>query len=429
WLDNNDWDRIEKGLIERVGSEDTVESHLAIEALGHVGRERAKNALRDYVAKGSKDSLVARLAAIRALGHLKDEESVPMLGDLLERSAAKVALKPAKSHEFGWAAMPDHLAGAAAEALGRIATPEAEQRLIATFDRLAEFWYYTYRTADHDWLMGCHSSIIHFRIAEALEAIGSKKAAGLTGKLLRCVPIDTDRALLHENDAYETVIARLIQRSGMGPAVVDTCLVVLGDKNAKGSAELTAAVTASPPAKSVGPLSPQSRAAHLLSVVCLRPEDAPPVRAAFERYRAQEPSRVQSWVCFFLARTLGKLGDRESVDVLRSALDDDPTEASFGLPDPPNVFIHDAMTPLYRASAADALGRIGDKQAVPSLLAAVKNYENAMDVRRAAAEALGRIADPAGSEEIEALAEDYPEISTAQALREAHAAIVDKEDK
>ena len=87
------------------------------------------------------------------------------------------------------------------------------------------------------------------------------------------------------------------------------------------------------------------------------------------------------------------------------------------------------MTPLYRASAADALGRIGDKRAVPSLLAAVKNFENAMDVRRAAADALGRIADPASGEEIKSLAEDYPEITTAQSLREAHAAIVKKGDE
>jgi len=420
WIESHDWDAIETDLIERVASPDPIVAHAAIEALGHVGGERAKPALRQYVESGPQDSLVARLAAIRALGHLHDAAAVDLLAGILERNIVKTPVQPPKSHEFGWAAAPDHLAGAAAEALGWIGTPEAEDRLIAAFDKLAEFWYYTFRTADHSWLMGCHSSIPHYRIAEALDAIGSRKAAALTGKLLQSVPMDPDRGLLHENDAYETVTARVIHRNGMGPQVVDACLAVLGDGT---PGDLTASVTASPPAVSVGVLSPESRAAHLLSVVCLRPEDAPRVRAAFQRYRAQPPSRKRSWTCFFLARTLGKLRDRGSVALLRDAVDHDPTEFSFGVPDAPNVFIHHAMTPVYRAAAADALGRIGGAEAVPSLLAAVADFHNAMEVRQAAADSLRRIADPVSLPQLEELAGDYPEIATQQTLREACAAV------
>ncbi len=418
WIEANDWDAIEGGLIEKVCSENPTVAHHAIEALGHVGSERSSEALRGYVESGPRGSLVARLAAIRALGHLRDEAAIPLLAGILEKNTVKTRVRPPRSHEFGWAAVPDHLAGAAAEALGRIGTPEAETRLIGAFGKLVEFWYYTFRTADHSWLMGCHSSIAHFRIIEALDAIGSAKAGDLTGKLLESIPIDTDRGLIYENDAYEIVTARLIHRSGMSPAVLETCLAVLGEANAKGVPDLKKAVTKSPPAVSVRPLSPESRAAQLLSVVCLRPEDAARVRAALTRYRSQSPSRKRSWVCFFLARALGKLRDEASVAELRAALDDDPTEFSFGVPNPPNVFIHNAMTPAYRAAAADALGRIGAKASVPSLLAAVKDFDNAMEVRQAAASALVRLGDKSLLPQLRKLANEYPEVATRRTLFE-----------
>ncbi|MHC4401015.1 MAG: HEAT repeat domain-containing protein [Planctomycetota bacterium] len=422
WIEGHDWHEIERGLSERVFSADPVESQLAIEALGHVGGDAGAGALREYLQSGRSDSLTARLAAIRALGHLRDASAVPLLARILDENVVPHPVQPRKSHEFGWAAAPDHLAGAAAEALGRIGTPEAEDRLIKAFDKLADFWYYTFRTADHTWLMGCHSSIPHWRIMEGLDAIGSEKVGHLTAKLLKSVPMDPDRGLLMENDDYESVTAGLIHRNGMTDRVVETCLATLGDSEAKPAPELTDAVTASPPAVSVGILSPESRAAHLLSVVCLGASDAPRVRAAFERYRAGPPSRKRSWTCFFLARTLGKLGDPGSVAVLRSALDDDPTEAEHGIPDPPNVFLHNAITPLYRAAAADALGRIGASEAVPSLLAAVADLDNAMDVRQAAADSLRRIAEPTSLPRLEALAEGYPEIATQFTLWEACAA-------
>ncbi|PIX41885.1 MAG: hypothetical protein COZ57_22380 [Armatimonadetes bacterium CG_4_8_14_3_um_filter_66_20] len=419
WLAAHDWDAIERDLVAQTDSPDATVSHLAIEALGHVGGEPAKAALRKYVESGRSDSLVARLAALRALGHLRDASAVPLLGRVLEENTARTPVQPAKSHEFGWAAMPDHLAGAAAEALGWIGTPEAEQCLLDAFAKLVEFWYYTFRTADHEWLMGCNASIPHYRILESLDALGSRKTAALTAKLLESVPIDTDRGLLFENDSYEVLVSRVVNRSGRAGAVVDTCLAVLGDPQAKRDPALAEAVTASPPAVSVSPLEPESRAAQLLSVVALQPEDALRVRAAFARYHAAEPSRQRSWTCFFLARTLGKLRDAGAVEMLRATLEKDPNEAALGIPDPPNVFLHNAMTPLYRAAAADALGRLGARQAVPALLTTVSDYGNAMDVRQAAANALCAIADPTSLSELTKVADSYPEVITQVTLWEA----------
>jgi hypothetical protein len=330
---------------------------------------------------------------------------------------------PFKSHEFGWHAPPDHLAGAAAEALGWIGTPAAESALIEAFAKLKEFWYYSFRTADHSWLMGCHSSIPHYRIIEALDAMGSRRTQGLAGALLRSVPMDPDRGLLFEDDAYETVTARVIHRGGRADEAIETCLFVLGDEGARSSADLQDAVTASPPAQSVGALSPAARAAQLLCVVVLDPRYAPRVRAAFERYRAQEPSRERSWVSFFLARALGKLRDEGSVTILSSALTDDQKATEFGVPDPPNVFLHNAMTPLYRAAVADALGRIGAPEAYPALRAVVTDFDNLMDVRQAAARALGGTAGNSRLPELRELAAGYPEVITRNTLWEACAAV------
>jgi len=422
WMQTRNWDALEQELLARVDSPDATVAQLAIEALGHVGGERAKAALQNYLRSGRADSLNARVAAIRALGHLRDTSALPLLAEIIEKKGNLGPISASPKGQLGRAGAPDFLVAAAAEALGWIGTPEAEDALIRAFAKLDNFCDYTKRAGDHKWLEGCHSSPPHYRVAEALDAIGSRKAASLTAALLGSVPIDTDRGLLYENDVYETVISRVIHRSGAAQQVVEACLSVLGDAEAKPVAELTQAVTTSPPAVSVGPLDRESRAAQLLSVVCLRTEDALRVRATLERYRGQAPSAKRSWTCFFLCRTLGRLRDSASVALLRSILDKDPTEASFGIPDPPNVFLHNAMTPCHRATAADALGRIGAKEAAPSLLAALENYENAMDVRHACAHALRRLADSASLAALQRLAATYPEAVTQRALMDACAA-------
>jgi HEAT repeat protein len=80
------------------------------------------------------------------------------------------------------------------------------------------------------------------------------------------------------------------------------------------------------------------------------------------------------------------------------------------------MFLHNDLTPCWRAAVAWALGRIGDRRAVPVLLHIVSDLGNATDTRHAAAEALGRIADPDSLETIQRIAADYPEISIRRTL-------------
>jgi hypothetical protein len=172
----------------------------------------------------------------------------------------------------------------------------------------------------------------------------------------------------------------------------------------------------------------------MLSAVCRDPGYEPRVRAAYERYRAMpedpinrplgNPSWIpqRHWVLFYLGRALGNLGDPRSVDTLAASLSAELNEARHGRPDPsePNIlFLQLEYTPCWRAAAAWALGQIGDRRAVPVLLAAVGDLRNATDTRHAAAEALADIADPASLEPIRQLAADYPEVSTRRALLEA----------
>jgi len=199
---------------------------------------------------------------------------------------------------------------------------------------------------------------------------------------------------------------------------VETCLAVLGDRAAHPAEDLWNAVTNSPPALEVRAHDPEARAAQILSVVCLDARPAARIRAALERYRATPPSRTRSYVCFFLARTLGKVQDAGAVDTLLGLLNQDPTEASFGYEDPPHVFIHKALAPFYRAAAAYALGEIGDRRAVPSLLRTLENFDNALDVRFTAAVALDRLCSTEDLPRLHQVADGYPEVSTRYALLE-----------
>jgi HEAT repeat protein len=212
--------------------------------------------------------------------------------------------------------------------------------------------------------------------------------------------------------------ARVVQRSGSADAVIETCLAVLGDPTARPSKALREAVTASPPAVSVLPHDAETRAAQILSIICLNP-NPPRMLETLQRYRDKDVSRTRSWVCFFLARTLGETDAPASVDALLDVLASDPTEASFGFQKPPNVFVYKAMAPFYRAAAADALGRLGDPRATDALLDVVADFDNAVSVRHAAARSLGKIAGKETLPRLREIADDYPEVATRRALLES----------
>ncbi|RKY09613.1 MAG: hypothetical protein DRP66_01820 [Planctomycetota bacterium] len=419
YLANNDWETIEKGLIDRLGNADAAQVHSAAETLGHIGGAAGKAALRAYLQEHHNENQRIAIAAMRALGSLQDAEAVGVLTEIFKENMRKDPGKAADLHELGWQQKPVHLAAAAAEALGRIGTPAAQGVLTEALPKLLDFWQYTHWSGDHTWLMGCHSSVLHYRILEAFDSM--ETTVGRPGVLaaLRAVPIDTDRGLLYETDAYENLTARVVNRSGLGGSVMEACLAALGDTDFEPADDLKAAAAASPPAVSVKPHDPESRAAELVSVVCTDARYAAPIRRAFERYRAMAPSRKRSWVCFYLGRCLGKLRDAGSVEMLVSCLKDDATEASFGLEDQPNVFVYKAMTPFYRAAAADALGRIGDVKAVATLFDVVKDFDNALSVRHAAAGSLALLCGPEHSAQLRTLAADYPEVSVRRALLEA----------
>jgi len=417
WLKRNDWPAIEAALIARLAAKDPAVAQQAIEALGHTGADAAKAALRDTIAKNPDAELRLLMAALRALGHLRDQRAVPLLAKILNDNIRKNPKNPGKLHELGWTQRTVYLAATAAEALGWIDSHEARQALIDAVPRLLDFWRYTFWTGDHSWLMGCHSSVVHFRILEALD--GGSVPPAIIPAVLRSVPLDTDRGLLLEADAYETLVGRVVHRAGLTDAVLETCLSVLGDKGSKPDEALKAGVTPSPPASSCRPLCPEARSAQIASVVALDGRHAARLRAALARYRATAPSRKRSWTCFFLARALGKIRDHGSADALVECLEKDPAEVTLGLETPPNVFVYKAMTPFHRAAAAYALGRIGDPKAAPTLLKVVANLDNALDVRHAAAQALAMLRDPATMAQLRKLAATYPEVATRRRLLEA----------
>ena len=446
WFQAHPWNQIEQALIGRLENPDRNAVRRAAVALGHVGSEPARVALRACLSRERKNNpypewlknhggdearFNSRSAAnprtlqavTRSLGYLKDTAAVPLLAEALADNS-----DPAGSNLF--------LAEAAAEALGRISGTLAESALTTALGRLQDYFYYVGWYGDHSALYACHASPVHYLIAEALDQMGSKPAGEILAPLIRSVPTDPDRALLLGNDDCETLVGRLIRRNGAESLVVETCLSLLGDPSAARDKTIAQAISTTYQAWAGKP-DPENRAAHILSLTCRDRKFEARIRAAFDRYRAKNVDiprvfdtgipvvtalPVKNWVCFFLARSLGNLADPRSVPSLVAALEGSPTEAAAGRPDPlgPGVlFIHNDLTPCWRAAAAWGLGQIGDRRAATALLKVIGNLDNAPDTRYAAAAALAHIADPSSLAALQQLAKDYPEVSTRKALLRA----------
>ena len=375
WFRVHSWDAIEQDLVDRLQSGDRDEVRRAAVALGHIGGDAARTALHAYVAsepavnpypewrkdhQGDSATFNAHSPAnprtlqeaTRALGYLRDQDAVALLADTLVEHA-----DPGTGNLF--------LAESAAQALGRIATPAAETALVSVFAHLADYPNFTRWYGDHDALIACHASPVHYLITEALDAMGSTQARNLVPHLIRSVPTDVDRALFLPNDDCEALIGRVIRRHGAESEVVETCLAILGDTNATRKPEIEQAIAVTHQAWGGKP-DLHNRASHILSLVCRDKKSEPRVRDTFQRYvvLATDIPRtfdtgipvvtslpVKHWVCFFLARTLGHLADPQSVDALVAVLDGSPTEAARGRPDPlgPGVhFLHNDLTPCWR---------------------------------------------------------------------------------
>ncbi|MCR4412830.1 MAG: HEAT repeat domain-containing protein, partial [Thermoguttaceae bacterium] len=302
WLQANSWDAIEQSLIARMADPSRAVKRRAIVALGHTGADRAKAALRQFVAAEKDNNPYPAFVndnrtdsftypadsplnprtlqeAVRALGYLGDTEAVPLFCQILARHT-----DPQHGNLY--------LAEATIEALGRIATPEAEAALVDAFGRLKEYHQYVGWYSDHPALYACHASPLHARILEALDAMGSTRAGPVAPAVIRSVPTDPDRALFPENDAYETLVGRVLRRSGRGDEVIEACLALLGDPQAAASDDLKRALGTTFPAWAGTP-APDNRAAQILSAVCRDPRYEPRVRAAYERYRAKPEDRIE----------------------------------------------------------------------------------------------------------------------------------------
>ena len=442
WLAAHSWEAIETDLCREL-STTFPPRRTAVVALGHIGSKAGVQALQAFVRKSAAEHPYPvfvndnrtdtftysadspwnpRLLqeAVRALGHLKDPSSIPLMDEIL-----KAHLDPVRGNLY--------LAEAAIECLGRLGGKDAEAVLIGVLGRLLDYWDYVGWYSDHPALYACHSSPIHARVLEALDRMGSTQTASFAGALIRSVPTDPDRALFPGNDDYEALVGRLLRRSGRGAEVVEACLASLGDMQARSGQDIASALAHTHPAWAGHP-GAANRSAQILSLVCADARYEPRIRAAFERYQAmpEEPVQrslgnpnwtpVRHWTLFYLARTLGNLKSKASAPRLAAVLADNLNEARHGRPDPTQPEIHFLQleyTPCWRAAAAWALGEIGDRKVRPSLVRTVKNMNNAVDVRKTAADALGKLFEAGDASELTAMASATQEESVKRALQSA----------
>lgn len=422
WIRNLDWDGYERNLCARLASPERLEVWKAVEALGHVGTKAAGDALAAWIDAHPDAELRVLMAALRALGNCGDAGHIPGLTVILHANLAPVDLPG--DREAGFNQRPVYVAATAAEAMGRIGGPEAEAALIDAFGKLAIFEEYTLRCGDHPWLMGCHSSPVHYRILEALDGMGSTATGRIVPAVLRSVPMDKDRALLFEFDSYEALTSRVIQRSGRASEVIETCLAWLGDPEAARVDDLDIPASQSPFAEShIRPHTPVARAAQILSVVCLDPAYAPRISAVVNDYLRRPVSEERSWVCFMLLRSLARLKGPDAAECALQVLREEPAEAEYGYNAPPNHWVFKAMNPFFRAAAVYALGEAGESSSVPLLRQLLADFGNAPTVRHEAAVALGKVTPRDGLPDLAGIAADYPDFATRRALLEACAEV------
>jgi HEAT repeat protein len=437
--------------VAELAGDDRDQARRAAVALAHCGGPAATAALRDkflalrginpfpaWRADHSHRGDGARfnsLAAVnpraiqeitRALGAVGGDAVVPLLAETVAAH-----LDPETANLF--------LAEAAVEALARIGSAAAESALLDLLGKLPPYFTHSRWYGDHDALIACHAAPVHARIVAALDRLGSRGAGPHAAALVRMVPTDPDRALLPANDDFETLVGRVIRNSGRGEELIAACLQVLGETPAAAPAPALLAALDDVHAAWAGRPCREIRAAQILSLLAREPALAPRVVAAFQRYRARANAiprvydkgipvvtelPVRHWVCFYLARTLGQLGDPVAVPALTESLAAELAEGAGGRPDPlgPGVlFLHNDLTPCWRANAAWALGRIGAPGASPALLGVLADLNNAPDTRHAAAVALGRLATAASVPALRELAGQVPETAVRRALLEASA--------
>jgi HEAT repeat protein len=123
---------------------------------------------------------------------------------------------------------------------------------------------------------------------------------------------------------------------------------------------------------------------------------------AVEPLLARLPKETDGTATFWVAISLGRLGDRRAVPALLRTLEKGPRDSRMGvIVALGRLRAKEAVPPLlrllnsdsvYRCQAVEALGSIGDPRAAPALVKALKDKD--ASVATAAAEALERIGDP-----------------------------------
>ena len=430
WLVRNDWTRIERQQIDLLAHPDPQVMIRAVQTLGHVGDAAGCDALRSYARRciepnGATD-LRSLVDAVRGLGHLRDPQSVALFDSILNvHLPLPNGARSAK------------LAEAAVEALGRVGGEPAEAVLRRQCRNVRPFSDYVVALGDQagGWGDYLSCSPVHYRFLEAFDAIGTELPPPDVWTFVLALPMSFDQPLLQRSDTYETMLARVAQRSGALDTVLDSCFAMIevepGPIDTRFQEALVRQVTSQRYPQMLGTsvaFTVPQRAAHVLSVLGIRRDDAPRYQKAFRIYRDRYQAIREdyrgfetgacAWVCYYSLETLGRLECVEAYDTFLAALCD-PPEAVDGFEDPTMPLTHRATTPHYRVGAAFGLGQTGRHDAVPTLFEAVDNFDNALEVRHAAARALGRLCDGRDLEALRKAADAYPEVHTRRALLRA----------
>ena len=300
--------------------------------------------------------------------------------------------------------------------------------MVEALPNMTLFGKYNRRLGDQqDWTDFSSYAWPYFRVLEAFDTLGTRLSKADVLRLIHSLHHSFDQAILFEHDTYETMLIRVVQRSGHLETIRRSVAAILREQDDQADAEVRDAIANVGEIFYLGLNYPKAvrspfahhfnaawRSAYVLNLLSVRPEHAQDLVDIYRLYHLKiplpPPGQFRKWhesgkdyvyqsppiscysgILLYCLDALGRLRAPAAYNLCVEALTTDPPDAAYGIGPVHQLEIFLSPAPRYRASAAYALGRLGRAEAIPILTRTVQDFDNVIEVRHWAARGLGEL--------------------------------------
>jgi HEAT repeat protein len=367
-----------------------------LRAVGALGGRGATEAVLDALGPAPSHAPADRpavRAGIRALGRLREEAGFHALVRLLDNPMWARAAADALG-DFGDRRAVPSLVAAYRRYARRIdgADPPdvpADDRMgFPSEDRMLETPY---------WILYalCRLPLDDPNDRDSLRQIAPLLVANLPG--------DHDTYVLYRPEAAHVLTRHLLERSGLRQEACEQLFLRLGQARRAAAPEYAEELK--------WPAFAPYRMASCLPTVCTDREDLPRLLALL--------THKDGLVRINAAKTLAWLGDRRAVGPIAELLAQAKAEADYGSTGQFKDEEYDDPAPRWREGLVRALGLLGAHEQTPLLTKILNDERSVLDIRHAAAQALGDLGNPQALEALRAAAGSHAFGSIRHVARDA----------